>query len=54
MAHNHGMAEWRIKGTYLEFCNCAQSEKFSIDLPEMKWDLSERHTVFSTFDYTNA
>ena len=29
----------------------AQSEKFSVDLPEMEWDLSERHAVFSTFDY---
>ena len=32
----------------------AQSEKFQIDLPEMSWDLSERHCVFSQFDYTNA
>ncbi|MEP6908996.1 MAG: DUF1326 domain-containing protein [Actinomycetota bacterium] len=32
----------------------AQSEKFSVDLPEMNWDLKERHTVFSTFDYANA
>ena len=32
----------------------AQSEKFHVDLPEMSWDLSERHAVFSTFDYTNA
>ena len=22
MAHNRGVAEWRISGTYLEFCNC--------------------------------
>ena len=32
----------------------AQSETFRIDLPEMSWDLSERHSVFSTFDYSNA
>ncbi len=32
----------------------AQSETFRVDLPEMTWDLSERHAVFSTFDYTNA
>ena len=32
----------------------AQSETFKVDLPEMNWDLAERHTVFSTFDYTNA
>jgi hypothetical protein len=32
----------------------AQSEKFSVDLPEMNWDLAGRHAVFSTFDYTNA
>jgi hypothetical protein len=31
----------------------AQSEKFSVDLPEMNWDLSERHTVFSKFEYAN-
>ena len=32
----------------------AQSETFRIDLPEMDWDLAERHAVFSTFDYTNT
>jgi len=32
----------------------AQSEKFQIDLPEMNWDLAERHCVFSQFDYSNA
>jgi hypothetical protein len=32
----------------------AQSETFRVDLPEMRWDLSERHSVFSTFDYSNA
>ncbi len=32
----------------------AQSEKFNVSLPEMNWELAERHTVFSTFDYTNA
>jgi hypothetical protein len=32
----------------------AQSETFRVDLPEMSWDLSERHSVFSTFDYSNA
>jgi hypothetical protein len=32
----------------------AQSEKFQIELPEMSWDLHERHCVFSQFDYTNA
>jgi hypothetical protein len=32
----------------------AQSETFKVDLPEMNWDLAERHTVFSTFDYTNT
>ena len=32
----------------------AQSETFSVDLPEMSWDLSARHTVFSSFDYANA
>ena len=32
----------------------AQSETFRVDLPEMTWDRSERHAVFSTFDYTNA
>ncbi len=32
----------------------AQSKKFKVDLPEMNWDLSERHTVFSEFDYTNS
>jgi len=32
----------------------AQSEKFQIELPEMSWDLTHRHCVFSQFDYTNA
>ena len=32
----------------------AQSEKFNVSLPEMNWELAERHTVFSTFDYTNS
>jgi hypothetical protein len=32
----------------------AQGEQFKVDLPEMSWDLSSRHAVFSTFDYTNA
>jgi hypothetical protein len=32
----------------------AQGENFRVDLPEMSWDLSDRHAVFSTFDYTNA
>jgi hypothetical protein len=32
----------------------AQSEMFRVDLPEMSWDLAERHAVFSEFDYTNA
>ena len=32
----------------------AQSEAFRVDLPEMEWDLSQRHAVFSTFDYSNA
>jgi hypothetical protein len=32
----------------------AESEKFQVDLPEMSWDLSQRHCVFSEFDYTNA
>jgi hypothetical protein len=32
----------------------AQSQKFQIDLPEMSWDLAERHCVFSQFEYTNA
>ena len=32
----------------------AESETFRVDLPEMSWDLSGRHAVFSTFDYTNA
>jgi hypothetical protein len=32
----------------------AQSERFQVDLPEMSWDLAERHCVFSQFDYTNA
>jgi hypothetical protein len=34
----------------------AQSERFHVDLPEMEmsWDLAERHSVFSTFDYSNA
>jgi len=32
----------------------AQGETFRVDLPEMSWDLSERHAVFSSFDYSNA
>ena len=32
----------------------AESERFQIDLPEMSWDLAQRHAVYSTFDYTNA
>jgi hypothetical protein len=32
----------------------AQSETFRVDIPEMTWDLSGRHTVFSTFDYSSA
>jgi hypothetical protein len=32
----------------------AQGETFRVELPEMSWDLSERHAVFSTFDYSNA
>jgi hypothetical protein len=32
----------------------AQGETFRVDLPEMSWDLSERHAVFSTFDYSNG
>jgi hypothetical protein len=31
----------------------AQGEKFHADLPDMSWDLDGRHTVFSTFDYSN-
>jgi hypothetical protein len=31
----------------------AQGETFRVDLPEMSWDLSERHAVFSTFEYSN-
>jgi len=29
----------------------AQSERFSVDLPEMSWDIAERHTVFAPFEY---
>jgi hypothetical protein len=32
----------------------AQGETFRVDLPEMSWDLSERHAVFSSFDYSNG
>ncbi len=32
----------------------AQSERFHVDLPEMGWDLSQRHAVYSRFDYANA
>jgi len=32
----------------------AESEKFQVELPEMSWDLANRHCVFSQFDYTNA
>ena len=32
----------------------AQSETFRVDLPEMGWDLSQRHAVFSAFEYSNA
>ena len=32
----------------------AESERFQIELPEMSWDLANRHCVFSQFDYTNA
>jgi len=32
----------------------AESERFQVDLPEMSWDLAQRHAVYSTFDYTNA
>jgi hypothetical protein len=31
----------------------AQGKTFRVDLPEMSWDLSGRHAVFSSFDYTN-
>jgi hypothetical protein len=32
----------------------AQGERFHVDLPEMSWDLSQRHAVYSQFEYTNA
>ena len=32
----------------------AESERFHIDLPEMSWDLAQRHAVYSKFQYTNA
>jgi hypothetical protein len=32
----------------------AESERFSVELPEMNWDLAQRHAVFSTFEYSNA
>lgn len=32
----------------------AQGERFQVDLPDMSWDLADRHAVFSSFDYTNA
>ncbi len=32
----------------------AQSERFHVDLPEMSWDLAQRHAVYSKFQYTNA
>ena len=32
----------------------AQSERFQVDLPEMNWDLAQRHAVYSKFEYTNA
>jgi hypothetical protein len=31
-----------------------RSGTFRVDLPEMSSDLSGRHAVFSTFDYTSA
>jgi hypothetical protein len=44
----------KTKGFIWRDGEIAQSEKFSVSLPEMDWDLAERHTVFSTFDYSNA
>ena len=32
----------------------AESERFQVDLPEMSWDLAQRHAVYSTFEYSNA
>ena len=32
----------------------AQGERFQVDLPEMSWDLTQRHAVYSAFEYTNA
>jgi len=32
----------------------AQSERLHVDLPEMKFDVSGRHAVFSRFGYSNA
>ena len=32
----------------------AESERFQIDLPEMSWDLAQRHAVYSRFEYSNA
>jgi hypothetical protein len=32
----------------------AQSEHMQMDLPEMSWDLSGRHAVFSRFGYSNV
>src|SRR4029450_4101532 len=32
----------------------AQSERFQIGLPEMSWDLAQRHAVYSLFEYPNA
>jgi hypothetical protein len=32
----------------------AQSERLHVDLPEMKYDVSGRHAVFSRFGYSNV
>ena len=32
----------------------AEGDTFRVDLPEMSWDLSGRHAVYSKFDYTNT
>ena len=32
----------------------AEGDTFRVDLPEMSWDLAQRHAVYSRFEYSNA
>ena len=42
------------KGFIWRDAEIAQSERLHVDLPEMQYDVSGRHAVFSRFGYSNV